>query len=366
MAVNEPTMATTTAGSELWSTTAYTVSAVDLESTQTSTVSDLNDWTQYAEYTASVWLWYVYPPVLIFLGTVFNIMSILVWSRKKMGAPSMSRMLTALAISDTIVLYTGVLRFYLLYAWHIDILVLGELSIVCKLVNWFLHPFCLYFSSWLLVAISVERMIAVCWPLKIHRGRCNPIQTSVIVIIGLAVMAILYTGHLPFGFDLVNIGTNGTVVLQCIPTTVQYAYFYEYIWAYMDLVLLCFGPFFILVFANTCIIIKIKYGRKLVSSITIPSNRRLDGLTLKVIALCIAYVSSTTPLNIYFAYGLYISETDVADTGQDRAIRELLWALVSMLYFSNSVINFPLYCLTGRRFVEELKSMLSCCGMRDE
>jgi hypothetical protein len=317
MTINEQTRAATTAG-------------IDLESTTTRTVPEVDDETQYPAYTASVWLWYVYPPVLILLGTVFNVLSILVWSRKKMEAPSMSVMLTALAISDTIMLYTGVLRFYLLYAFHIDIVVLGEFSIVCKLVNWFLHP-AMYLSSWLLVAISVERMIAVCWPLKIHRGRCTPKTSAVIVIIGLAVMALLYTGHLPFGFDLVNIGSNDTVVLQCIPTTVQYAYYYEYIWTYMDLGLMCFGPFCILVIANTCIIIKIKYGRQLVSSTTIPSNRRLDGLTLKVIALSIAYVSSTTPLNIFVANGLYIWGTDATATGQDRAMRELLWAIVTML-----------------------------------
>jgi hypothetical protein len=221
------------------------------------------------------------------------------------------------------------------------------------------------FSCWLLVAITVERAIAVCWPLKVNR-HCTA-NTAVIVIVILATMAVIYSFHTLVGMDIVDIGTNGTVSLLCIPKNAEYEYFFEYTWANINLVLVNVGPFCVLLVGNACIIIKIKYGRHTVSSTTnSANNQQLNGLTLKVIGLSIAYMVCTTPVTVYTMYGLGIYGNEVTVTGRDRARRELGWAVVNLMLFTNSVINFPLYCLTGGRFTAELKEMmLTCCRWRN-
>jgi hypothetical protein len=158
------------------------------------------------------------------------------------------------------------------------------------------------FSCWLLVAITVERAIAVCWPLKVYH-HCTT-NTAIIVILVLAAMAIVYSVHLLIGMDIVDIGANETDDrFTCIPKTAEYVYFFEITWSYLNLALINLGPFCILTIGNVCIIIKIKYGKRPAStSSDNPDSRRLDGFTLKVIVLSVVFVVCMTPVNIYFMY----------------------------------------------------------------
>jgi hypothetical protein len=139
----------------------------------------------------------------------------------------------------------------------------------------------------------------------------------------------------------------------------------EITWSYLDLALINLGPFCVLTVGNVCIIIKIKYGQRPAStSSDNADSRRLDGFTLKVMTLCVVFVVCMTPVNIYFLYGLSLFGNELKIAGKDSATQELVWALVIMMMFTNNVVNFPLYCLAGRRVVTELKLMLRCCNRR--
>ncbi|WAR14786.1 FMAR-like protein, partial [Mya arenaria] len=113
-------------------------------------------------------LWQIVAPVLFLLGTVGNILSILVLTRPSSRKSSTATYLTALAVSDLIVLFF--------------IFASTELS------------------SWLLVAVTCERIISTMWPHKV-RVLCTR-RSAFYVILSLVVTIYGGTSHILFGMHL--------------------------------------------------------------------------------------------------------------------------------------------------------------------
>ena len=120
---------------------------------------------QLMEYQLRQSLLLYVPPVLIVMGTVGNLMSFVVLRCRAMVKVSSYHYLASLAIADTVVLFIGLLRLWL-----------GELTgtdfhdssdWVCKLTVSFGYT-ASDLSVWLIIAVTVERYIVVCFPLKAH------------------------------------------------------------------------------------------------------------------------------------------------------------------------------------------------------
>jgi hypothetical protein len=103
---------------------------------------------------------FYYSLALIMLGTVGNCMSVLVFFTTKLRKLSSSFYLAALAISDTGFLVA------LFVAWLNSFGVpLFNTSGLCEM-NIYLTYVCSFLSAWLVVAFTVERFIAVRYPLR--------------------------------------------------------------------------------------------------------------------------------------------------------------------------------------------------------
>ena len=70
---------------------------------------------QLGLYKAGVLIWKVVPPILILLGTIGNSLSILVLTRRSIRVSTTALFLTVLACVDLLVLYSGLLRQWLIY-----------------------------------------------------------------------------------------------------------------------------------------------------------------------------------------------------------------------------------------------------------
>ena len=127
--------------------------------------------------------------VWILFGTVGNMLSFLILCSKKMRIHSTFTYLTLLAVCDTLVLYFGLLRDYLVNRYQIN--VQGELF--CKL-HVFLFYFVLHMASWLLVAVNVDRLIAASF-LSLSKRWCTP-PTALKVSCWLAISLVLLNAHL--------------------------------------------------------------------------------------------------------------------------------------------------------------------------
>jgi hypothetical protein len=95
-------------------------------------------------------------PLLLCFGTCTNIFSLLVLSRKRMRKHSTYVYLAILSVIDLLALWLGLMRDYLAHGYGIYI----KSMWLCKLHS-FLFYYTLDLSSWVLVAVSLDRFLAI-------------------------------------------------------------------------------------------------------------------------------------------------------------------------------------------------------------
>ena len=95
-------------------------------------------------------------PLLLGFGTCTNIFSLLVLSRKRMRKHSTYSYLAILSVFDLLALWLGLLRDYLAHGYGIYM----TSTWLCKLHS-FMFYYVLDLSSWILVAVSVDRCLAI-------------------------------------------------------------------------------------------------------------------------------------------------------------------------------------------------------------
>ncbi|KAH3697945.1 hypothetical protein DPMN_085457 [Dreissena polymorpha] len=111
-------------------------------------------------------LWRVIPPIIMTVGTIGNTMTVLVLlHQQKMTSTAL--FLFALAISDTLTLFSGLLTGWVMFTWDLDIRLLSNPG--CKTLVYM--TYCsIHLSTWLIVAVTLERTACVLFPHKVRLG----------------------------------------------------------------------------------------------------------------------------------------------------------------------------------------------------
>lgn len=138
---------------------------------------------------------FYYTPAIVLTGSVGNILSVLVFFKTKLRKLSSSYYLAALGISDTCFLllsFLGWLNF-------IDVNITQEIAF-CQLIT-FLSGVCSFLSVWFVVAFTVERFIAVLYPLK-RQTMCT-VSRAKMVLCGLTVAGVIINAPLIYLADVV-------------------------------------------------------------------------------------------------------------------------------------------------------------------
>jgi hypothetical protein len=116
----------------------------------------MNTTAHYCSETLSSKIFLSICPLLLLFGTFTNIFSLLVLSRKRMRKHSTYVYLAILSVFDLMPLWLGMIRDYLAHGYGIYI----KSAWLCKLHS-FLFYFTLDVSSWILVAVSLDRFFAI-------------------------------------------------------------------------------------------------------------------------------------------------------------------------------------------------------------
>ena len=314
----------------------------------------------YSEYKAGELIWKTFPPVLIVFGTVGNILSILVLTRKSIRKSTTALFLTFLTLSDLAVLYTGLLRQWIFHTFDFDIRHLSE--VVCKVHTWLVYS-SLDLSAWILIAVTLERIIAVWYP---YSGKTKCSKINAMMLMGVILILVLsLNAHLLYGL------VNKDEVIRCVSINESYSMFFRSVWSWIDLCIFCVIPFTFIVIGNSLILYKVvarhrKAKQSDNDSIEVTDrlhknnhhhhNRRhrQSSMTAMLITSNTVFLITTLPISIYeILYDYFYVTTDP----QMKARMDLIWAVVNMFMYTNNGVNFILYSLSGSRFRHEVKRL---------
>ncbi len=282
-----------------------------------------------------------FSPFLLVLGTTGNVLCLVIMLRKSMKDSVISAQIAVIAVVDTLNLWYGDFLFYLEKSHGIY---LTDLSNVSCVMAETIQNSLLVLSCWLITFISIERFIAVMFPLK-----SKLFLTKWVVLVVSTVLAILSICiNIPSLFVALIKAHKDHV--HCYMKQSKIVFNQEFMMGLS--VLFSYIPFFVILFANLVIITKISCTRADLGQQT--ANIQTTSMTISLVAVSLVFLILTFPIT-FFNFG----ET-VMFTGFHPEVRGSLFYLYSMvahcMMYLNYGINFYLY-IAGPRFRRELLLM---------
>lgn len=319
------------------------------------TLSKVNDW------IVNIML-----PIIVVFGVCGNILTISILIRSiKTKISSTTLYLLLLAVSDTLLILNGPLRQWIRLSWKYDFRTYHEA--VCKLGVWLTYG-SLQFSSWLLVALTLERVVSVLWP---HRVKTSCTASGSRIICGALFLCIFgLNAHSLYGLGNSKLSYFSNIK-RCSPLYEDYALFFLQVWHWINFVTAFAAPFVILAVGNCIIIYQIKKAyssrKKMSTKGSTGSSQEKNTITRVMILLNVVFFISQTPASIYFIYIPYrIKEVnllacdDYPEYTHQAEVIWLIYTVVNMLGYLNATVNFLLYVISGAKFRAEMKALLLC------
>ncbi|KAK7572009.1 hypothetical protein V9T40_014481 [Parthenolecanium corni] len=233
---------------------------------------DLNEHIEYQLGIAGLILQYIqlyYTPTLIVLGCIGNVLSVFVFFSTKLRKHSSSYYLSALAFSDTGFLVAQFITWLNL----VDIPIFKK-SGFCQMAI-YSSQVCSFLSVWLVVLFTVERFIAVRYPL--HRPVvCTVARAKTFICILTMIALPAYSPYFVMAAPQVKVETanNETFTTEGCYLVDKYAdmaFYYNHIDVFFTLIL----PFCIIVTLNTLICRTVHQLAHVRRTMTLTTRRRL-------------------------------------------------------------------------------------------
>ena len=295
-------------------------------------------------------------PVLIPIGLVGNILSLIVMIKPKNRKMSTCIYMAAISINDNLMMASS-LNNFLVIVMEIHKWYLWE----CKLAT-FCALFALQNSSFQVLAMTVDKYIAIKWPHK--AATYSTPKRAKMIAVGLSVCAFTYNSphfyltHLLDGQCLAY-GTGGVL---------------SKIYPWFSFVLNAIIPFTSLIYMNIVIVKAVRNSREMFAAKGTNTgtviNKGMDTrqktmksdenqLTIMLLLVTTLFLILLCPTYIRFIYLAFADR----DTPSQYANSMLFFQVSSKLYSTNSGINFFLYCISGQKFRKDLKEILFYRGI---
>jgi hypothetical protein len=333
---------------------------------------------------ATNYVWTTVPIAFLILGTISNLLSIIIFLRREMRKYSSFVYFAILNIINFLLIYVTFIRVIMEFNFKIDIRVLNIFT--CKL-----HVFLTYFlghiSSLMICSISIDRVISVVF---LHKAKvlCTP-KIAIVVTICLIIFDFLMSSHFLFFesayiIHQTNISStiSGNNVL-CEPRRgTTYANFIDNAWKIIDMSHFAIVPFIIMTICSIIIIIRVaeqsrkvqthkkretkRLLKKRANSITNQTSTSMaSGENISTPKLNTKFSSRTRnlalmliPVNILFL--IFLAPVVMvmyfyAKLENDK----LTLAIVELLATCNYTFNFIIYFLTSSKFREEFSKLIN-------
>ena len=318
-----------------------------------------------------------YIPILILVGLFGNVMSFIVFTKTQLRSLTSSVYLATLAIADTGCLLT------IFVSWMINVGVnLYHREGWCQTFVYLTYAFG-FLSVCYVVSFTVERFIAVCYPLK--RQQLCTVKKAWVAVTLEAVFA--------FSIYSFAIWTSGVQTSRGRPLCYPLRQYYRLVNMFnnIDSVVTLVIPFLIIVIVNISLVYKISFAswghtsddqgwgrraRRFSRCSNISRNRQqsvlLSGpgnnrqqqarVTKMLLVVSTVFLILNLPSHAMRLYNFIMLHS--GDIYKATKVEMLLQELFSMLYYTHFSVNFFLYSLCGRNFRKALKGLI--CGCRDK
>lgn len=304
---------------------------------------------EYRDYNLAMDLITYVMPIIIFTGTVGNIFSFMVMMRREMRQTPTFFYLAMLAIADSMVLFVSAFKSWLRTVSGFELSHINAFG--CKLTMFLVH-FSIQFSAWLIVAVTIERFLAVWFPLKAN-AMCS-ISRAKFITFMIAVIFILINVHIFWTAQLL-VTRQSLDGSNYICAAYAYENFVCKIFPWVNLVLYSFLPCLILIVLNVLIIICLLKTKHVPSTMTKDDNQLRNShrkLAMTLIFVSFTWIVTTTPRPLF---GLFATKPK----SLEEVATALMWRVICyQLMYINHAVNFFLYCLSGEKFRIQFKKFL--------
>ena len=263
--------------------------------------------------------------------------------------------MAAISINDNLMIYMNCHDYLVvvvqIHKWY---------ELECKFLA-FVALFALQNSTFLVVAMTIDKYIAIKWPHK--AATYSTPRRAKMITIGVYVCTFVY--NVPQFFLSSVIGG------QCINCGISSVFSKVYSW--FSFVLNAVIPFTMLIYMNFVIIKAVRTSHKMfkANDHTIRGGRGQgletrqrtmksaeNQLTIMLLLVTTLFLILLCPAYIRFIYMTFAQ----LDTPLEYANSIFLFQITALLYISNSGINFFLYCISGKKFRNDLKELLCSSG----
>ena len=222
---------------------------------------------------------------------------------------------------------------------------------------WYIFNVLPVYSNYILLLWTVERLIAVQFPLRVNDW-CT-LRNTAIAVVGAGIFSALFC--VPWGLSQINfVGTPYCTLDK------EWREFMYNIWFYVDTTIFAFIPMVAIFFCNILIIIRLKQSterhKKMTSSEEARKNREREqrNMTITLLTVSFTFLILHVPTVTYQIASFIRFES----TPEEKANWLFLNAMASTFMELQNSVNFYLYFLSGRRYREQTLKMILICRSR--
>ncbi|XP_069126680.1 FMRFamide receptor-like [Argopecten irradians] len=311
--------------------------------------------------------------ILIVLGVFANILAFIILSRKSVRRTTIAVYLRALSLADTFVLITAFFRYntYKLFLTEAqDTYTVFHYS---AYLDTYVEPFhwiALGVSSFVTLTLSIERFLAIRYPLTIKRS-CTPFLVRV-CITGIVVIVIILTLPNFFSFRVQEYVTNTTSIYVRVMTKLGHDTLYPCTYHVYILPLIWYIiPWIALTTLNLLLYLQVRRSARIrVGLPNIPNPNR--NLSILILLIVVIYMVCNLPISIMVFYklvnhmsenGMCIKETSTLASTTSKEF-DIINAITEILNILNSCLNIVVYCMVGTKFRRQLRDFLMCTSCK--